>query len=114
MSERRERDVSIARADAEIDELFVVLARATVASVRRHGGELVTPLTRAMVLRDLDADILPAVFGRYRGDEAAPLYRLVLRRSRQAALAAVARSVADVRRRLRRAPEVVAMLDESA
>lgn len=112
MSERRERDAIQRAADAEIGALFAALARATAASIRRHGGETVTPLTRAMVLRDLDADLLPAVFGRFSGDETAPLCRLVVRRSRQAALAAVARSVADVRRKLRRAPEIVALLDE--
>jgi len=113
VSERRERDAIIARADADIDALAATLARAVAASIRRHGGETVTPLTRAMVLRDLDADLLPAVFGRSSGDETAPLYRLLLRRSRQAALAAVARSVADVRHRLRRAPGITAMLDEA-
>ncbi len=114
-SPRIERDALLFRVDAELDAMQRPIARAVVASVRRHAvetpeGQRLTPMSRARILNDTDT-ALDAMFGRVPGDTTAPLYQLIVRRAREAALLPVAAAVADIRHRLRGESELLDVIE---
>jgi len=109
-SPRAERDALLAAVDRDIDAMSRPIARAVVASVRRHAvatpdGPRITPASRSRILAEVDAALAPA-YGAFPGDPRAALTALVLRRSGDgAALPAVASAV-DVRDRLQNYPDI--------
>jgi len=111
-SPRAERDAVLAAVDRDVDALSRPIARAIVAAVRRHAvttpdGSRITPASRARILADVDAALAPA-YGAFPGDPRAALTRLVLKRAQQGAALPAAAAVADIRHRLRDAPDVLA------
>lgn len=112
--ERRARDLTTAQAEADITALFRPLSRAVGQSARRHGARYgMTALTYQLVMRDVDA-ALDGVFGRYRGDPASPLLRLVARRAREGWAWAFGRSAALARGRLRGQVRLLRAIEEEA
>jgi len=111
-SPRAERDALLAAVDRDIDALSRPIARAVTASVRRYAvatpeGARTTPASRARVLADVDAALAP-VHGAFPGDPRAALTALVLKRAQQGAALPAAATTADIRHRLRDAPDVLA------
>ncbi len=101
MSERRQRDIVTARAEADITRLYRPLSRAVGRSVRQHGGRHgATPIWRLLVLNDVEA-ALDATFGRYAGERGSPLMRVVTQRCREGRAWVFVRHVQIVRSRLR-------------
>ena len=68
-------------------------------------------MSRLRIMADVDA-ALSGGYGAFRGDTRAPLYQLILRRAREAALLPVVAAVEDIRHRLRREPELLAIIDQ--
>ena len=102
---RAERDAILYATDRDVDKLQRPIARAVVDSVRRHvvetpDGPRLTAMSRARILADVDS-VLSGAYGSFRGDTRSPIYRLIVRRAREAALLPVAAAVADIRHRLR-------------
>jgi hypothetical protein len=114
-SPRAERDAILYATDREIDTLSRPIARAVVASVRRHAvetpeGPRLTAMSRVRIMAEVDS-ALSSVYGRAPNDAASPLYRLIVRRAREAALKPVTAAVADIRHRLRGEPELLTMIE---
>jgi len=114
-SPRAERDALLAAVDRDIDALSRPIARAVVASVRRHAvetpdGPRITPASRARILADADAALAP-VYGAFPGDPRSALFAMVLRQAGQGALLPVAAAVANIRRHLRNEPDVLAAIE---
>jgi len=115
-SPRTERDAVLYATDRDVDAMQRPIARAVVDSVRRHAvetpdGMRLTAMSRVRIMAETDT-ALDAVYGRGRGDESSPLYRLIVRRAREAALLPVAAAVADIRHRLRGEPELMKRIEE--
>lgn len=82
MDERERRDREIAASERDIDALFAPLARRLGEALRRLGEAPLDSLGYALVQRELDA-ALAEVFGRWEGDPAAGLTRVVDSRVRR-------------------------------
>ena len=111
MTERRDRDLVTAGAEAEIDELFRPMQRRVAAFCRSLGDRPMTVLDRVRVMQVVDQE-LRKIRGDHRGDQAAPLQRLVERRTRQSRRIVYGRVREDTARQLRRLdPELLARIE---
>jgi len=102
--------------DKAIDRLTSPLAQSIPAAIRQHavtdpsGTPVITPLGYALVMRRVDEE-LRKVYGAFRGDRNAPMYRIVAQAATAAHRMPVEATVSDVRRRLKREPELLEALE---
>jgi hypothetical protein len=102
-------------ADRDIDRLTNDLAEGVGAAVRKHaepgpnGKQIITPLARTRILKDVDA-LLDAAYGTKPGNRS-PMYRAISRRVREAYSAPNTAAAEEMRRRLVDEPLLLGILE---